>query len=399
MTRRAASATAARVPTRIVVWSIVGLWLCYFVLASIRSLVVSADFQIELLALRLAVVVLSMAMTIGLWALLCRFDRYSLKVRIPAALILAVPFALATAQANLTVFRVISDRLYTADAERRGIPVKRDESGALVIDLPAAKSPSDGAAPGSIPLAPDPWVALVELALTRYYLLLTWCALYFALLAGERARVAEREAGEFRRAAKTAELRSLRYQVNPHFLFNTLNSLSALILTAKNDRAEAMVQKIAEFYRRSLTDDATADIALEREFALQETYLELEAVRFPERLKTHIVLPPALREMRVPGMILQPLVENSVRYAVSPVARPVTIAIEARAEYGRLVLSVSDDGPGVADGADHGFGIGLDNVRRRLEARFGDMAQIVSGPVPGGYATHIRIPLDHGDEE
>ena len=386
----------ARVPTRTVIASIVGLWLCYFVVATARSLVMGIDFQGELFGLRIVVVVLGMIMTLGLWAVLRLFDRFSLAIRITAALLAALPFALATAQANQSIFAGVQERVVTAEAERRGIAVKRDGAGNLVLDLPG---PGGAASRDPMPATIDRWQALVELALTRYYLLLTWCALYFALLAGERARTAEREAGEFRRAAKTAELRSLRYQVNPHFLFNTLNSLSALILTGKNDRAEAMVQKVAEFYRRSLTDDATADIALEREFALQETYLELEAVRFPDRLRTRFVLPADLREVRVPGMILQPLVENSVRYAVSPVARPVTISVEARAEYGRLVLSVADDGPGVADGAGHGFGIGLDNVRRRLATRFGDMAHIVSGPVEGGYATHIRIPLNGGGEE
>lgn len=108
-------------------------------------------------------------------------------------------------------------------------------------------------------------------------------------------------------------------------------------------------------------------------------------------------LPADLADARVPGMILQPLVENSVKYAVSAVNRKVTITVAAREEFDRLVVTVSDDGPGVPPGAQHGFGIGLANVRDRLEARFGHDIGFTSGPVDGGYVTEIRVPLTrHG---
>lgn len=104
-------------------------------------------------------------------------------------------------------------------------------------------------------------------------------------------------------------------------------------------------------------------------------------------------LPDDLQDARVPGMILQPLVENSVKYAVSAVSRPVTITLAAREEFDRLVLTVSDDGPGVPQGTTHGLGIGLANVRDRLEARFGPDIGFTSAPLPDGYGTEIRIPL------
>jgi len=185
----------------------------------------------------------------------------------------------------------------------------------------------------------------------------------------------------------------LRYQVNPHFLFNTLNSLSALVMTGKTEAAETMIQTISRFYRHSLAAEPTADVALRDEFDLQRLYLEIEAVRFPTRLRAVFDLPQGLEDARLPGMILQPLVENSVKYAVSPVSRPVTITLAAREEFDRLVITVSDDGPGVPQGAQHGFGIGLANVRDRLEARFGPDIGFASGPVPGGYRSEIRIPL------
>ncbi|MDE2412076.1 MAG: histidine kinase, partial [Sphingomonadales bacterium] len=237
------------------------------------------------------------------------------------------------------------------------------------------------------------WRQLVDIALGRYFLLLAWAGLYFALVNAEQARAAERREGEYRRAAKAAELRSLRYQVNPHFLFNTLNSLSALVMTGKGDAAERMIQSLSGFYRRSLAGDPSADHSLEQEVEQQKLYLEIEAVRFPERLRVTIDLADALAEARVPGMILQPLVENAVRYGVAPVARPVAVRIAARSEPGVLVIEVSDDGPGGSDGAG-GFGIGLANVRDRLAARHGAEASLAAGPRPGGgWLAVIRLPL------
>src|SRR5690606_20284889 len=139
--------------------------------------------------------------------------------------------------------------------------------------------------------------------------------------------------------AKAAELRSLRYQVNPHFLFNTLNSLSALVLTGKTQAAERMIQTISTFYRRSLADDPTADVPLREEFALQKLYLDIEAVRLPDRLRSVFQLSPALENAKATGMNLQPLVENSVMHAVAPTSAEVTITLSAREEYGRLVVT------------------------------------------------------------
>ena len=226
-------------------------------------------------------------------------------------------------------------------------------------------------------------------------MMLAWCALYLALLTGEKARAAERREGAFKRAAKAAELRSLRYQVNPHFLFNTLNSLSALVLTGKTQAAERMIQQLSTFYRRSLADDPTADVPLREEFALQKLYLDIEAVRFPRRLRAVYVLPPELEDAKVPGMILQPLVENTVKHAVAPTSGQVTITLEAREEYGRLVITVSDDGSSTPSHttAERGFGIGLANVGERLAARFGNEASVVSGPGPGGYSSQLRMPI------
>ena len=241
------------------------------------------------------------------------------------------------------------------------------------------------------------WRQLTDVALGRYFLLIAWAALYLALGNGEQLRAAEYREGLSARAAKAAELRSLRYQVNPHFLFNTLNSLSALVMVGRAEQAERMIQSISRFYRHSLAGDPTSDMPLEDEIALQRHYLEIEAVRFPERLRCEFDVPDDLMSACVPGMILQPLVENSIKYAVSTTIRPVTIRITAREGGGFLILTVADDGPGEGF-ADGGTGIGLANVRSRLAARFGDAAKVESGPLPaGGYATVLTVPIVRND--
>jgi signal transduction histidine kinase len=411
-TEPAPAAAGATVPLRTVLFSMVVLWTTYFILTTLRALVMDFGLQFELGWRRLVVTIAGVLLTLVLWLLLRLFDSRPLWIKISAAIVLAMPVALAIGQVNYVVFKDMEAALEQAYAKKYNLNLRRDESGNLLVDVPvqrvapAQTGPADSA-PGAkagvvdtqpVIIAPaetsaDFWRKLLDVALGRYFLLLAWATTYFALLAGVQARAAQAREEQFRSAAKAAELRSLRYQVNPHFLFNTLNSLSALVMTGKAERAETMIQTISRFYRHSLATEPTADVALKDEFDLQKLYLEIEAVRFPDRLVCVFDLPHDLEEARVPGMILQPLVENSVKYAISAVARPVTITLAAREELGQLVITVSDDGPGVPQGASHGFGIGLANVRDRLEARFGPDIGFVSGSVPGGYRTEIRIPL------
>ena len=398
------------VPVRTVAVSIVGLWCAYFLLITARGWLIGLDFEFDLIWRRVAVTVAAMGVTFVLWLIVRLFDNRSLAAQISVSLVFAMPAALLIAQSQQWFFAPIQERYEAKIAEERGISLRRDDNGNLIIEGPTPVEPQIGGPLGTATpttgtaqvVLPDDraearWLQLIEMGLDRYFLLLAWSALYLALLAGVRAQVAERRGERFRTAAKAAELRSLRYQVNPHFLFNTLNSLSALVMTGKEDRAEQMIQSISRFYRHSLADDSTGDVSLEDEIDLQEHYLEIESVRFPDRLRVRVDLPHELANLKVPGMILQPLVENSVKYGVSASNRPVTISIVAREEYGRLVLRVSDDGPGVPPGHKGGFGIGLANVRDRLEARFGNEASISSGPALDGYETELRLPMvKHG---
>ena len=410
-----------RVPARLVLASIAGMWLCYLLVTTLRSYLVGLEYQGPLFGRRLAVTVACMAVTAGIWPILRLLDSRSLWLKALTVALVALPASLAMAKINQWVFSDIENQVVDKIGEREGIRIRRDEAGNVLVDVPG-KQVEEPPVPEASPLAlptPEPhvrtiaqqeadadslvtidpataaetrWRQLTDVALSRYFLVIAWGAIYLALLIAEQARVSERREGEYRRAAKAAELRSLRYQINPHFLFNTLNSLSSLVITGRNEAAETMIQSLAAFYRRGLSEDSTGDHPLSEEIELQRLYLEIEAVRFPDRLALVVEVPDDLAWVPVPGMILQPLVENAVKYGVARSTRPVTLTISARSEFGRLVVSVVDDGPAKGK-EEHGMGIGLANVRDRLNARFGDGAAFVSGPVPGGYRTELRLPL------
>ena len=394
-----------RLPLAVVFGSMAAFWAVYLVLTTVRGYLIGLDFQDELLWRRLFVSIASFGVTTLMWLILRGFNRRRLAVRFAIALVVALPGSLLIAVINREAFRDLEARAMQKANAERGISVRSDDAGNLLVDMPDLPgedpSPRTEAGKPDDPLVIDRqvqrgmmWLQLTDVALGRYFLLLAWAALYLAMTQAEKARLAERREGEYRRAAKAAELKSLRYQVNPHFLFNTLNSLSALVMTDRAEQAERMIQTISTFYRRSLAGDPSEDVALSEEIELQELYLQIEQVRFPQRLKIAISVPGELSGARIPGLILQPIVENSVKYAVAPSSRPVTVRIEAREEYERLVVIVSDDGPGRAEG-NAGCGIGLDNVRSRLEARFGKEATLVSGDTGDGWRTVIRMPLDY----
>lgn len=413
----------ATVPARLVIASVLALWLFYFLLTTIRSLIQDFSFQDEMLWRRGVVMLVGAFMTLIVWLILRLFDEKPLWSKILVALLVAVPASIPIAQANQWIFHDIQQKEEVRQAREQGFVLRRDRTGNILVDIPVDKlenlpgGPPSGT-PGAsatvqiqpAPTATDRWREIVDIALGRYFVILAWASFYYAMLAGTQAREFQRREERFRSAAKAAELRSLRYQVNPHFLFNALNSLSALVMTGRPDKAERMIQSLSRFYRHGLAANTTSDVALADEFDLQRQYLEIEKVRFPERLRTRYDLPEGLAACQVPGMILQPLVENSVKYGVSASATPVTVCIEAREEYGRLVITVANDGNGgsargtgsrqprksAGKGDSNGFGIGLANVRDRLAARFGNEASVTSGPRgDGGYETQLRIPLVH----
>ena len=394
------SAVRSGLSLKTVLVSVAAVWLCYFVLSTARGTIFGAELQFELFWRRAVVCLGGIAITLVLWLVLRQVQRLAFGLQLVICLVAALPAAYLVALANEKMFAPVQGQVVENLGRDQGVDLRIDEAGNLLLELPATGDTDIGVAGRTITVAEAPkgverWRQIAGAALGPYFLLLAWMGIHFALAAGARAQAAERRAGEFREAARTAELRSLRYQVNPHFLFNAFNSLSAMVMTGKVERAEAMIQNLSNFYRRSLAEDPTSELSLREEFALQEDYLDIEAVRFPRRLRTHFDLPEDLAGARVPGMILQPLVENSVKYGVSASRKPVTVSLTARAEDNTLILQVADDGPGGAEALGKGLGIGLANVRDRLAARFGEEASLTTGPTERGYATELRMPLQH----
>ena len=191
---------------------------------------------------------------------------------------------------------------------------------------------------------------------TWYFLLAAWCAFFIAMTQQHRTRLTELRLAEAETAAHAAQVRALRYQVNPHFLFNTLNSLSSLVMSGRSDRAEEMLMALSTFFRTSLSMDPSADVSLAEEIGLQRLYLEIEKVRFPERLDVNIDIPEELERARVPALILQPLVENAIKYGVSATTAKVDLSIRARQlDGGRMQLDVINRTVGGTDTEKAGY--------------------------------------------
>jgi signal transduction histidine kinase len=238
-------------------------------------------------------------------------------------------------------------------------------------------------------------------AVTWFFFFAAWSAFYMAMLSQAAALRAQRRLADAEGAAQAAQVRALRYQVNPHFLFNTLNSLSSLVMSGRNDRAETMLMALSTFFRTSLSLDPSADVTLAEEIDFQRLYLDIEKARFPDRLHVEIDVPAGLDQARLPALILQPIVENAIKYGVSKSRKAVLIRIEARhLGDGRMVLEVSNKlkhgGKDELPAATHeGTGVGIANVCQRLEARFGQRASCRFGPMTaGGYKVALTIPVE-----
>ena len=238
-------------------------------------------------------------------------------------------------------------------------------------------------------------------AVTWFFFFAAWSAFYMAMLSQAAAMRAQRRVADAESAAQAAQVRALRYQVNPHFLFNTLNSLSSLVMTGRTDRAETMLLALSTFFRTSLSLDPSADVTLAEEIDLQRLYLDIEKARFPDRLHVEIDVPQGLEQARLPALILQPIVENAIKYGVSKSRKAVLLRIDARhLGDGRMVLEISNrlKNPGKEElpAATHeGTGLGLANVCQRLEARWGHRASCRFGPMTGGgYKVALTMPVE-----
>ena len=216
------------------------------------------------------------------------------------------------------------------------------------------------------------------------------------------ARAAEIEAralaAKAEAAASAARLAALRYQLNPHLLFNALNAASSLVVNQRNDHAEALLSKLSAFLRTTLITDPQSTVTVGQELTTVETYLDVEAVRFGERLRVVLDCPPELEDALVPSFLLQPLVENAVKYAVAPTRDAVTLRVVVTREGEDLVITVEDDGdPAKAVGVNKGTGVGLANVRQRLDVLFGARGTLCAEPLSHGFRARVRLPLARTD--
>jgi len=203
----------------------------------------------------------------------------------------------------------------------------------------------------------------------------------------------ERQLAGVRSTAQQAQLQALRYQLNPHFLFNTLNSISSLIVTGRNQDAEEMTNRLSSFLRTSLTCDPTGLVPLDEELALIEEYLEVEGVRFGDRLDVSIECDPGACRALIPSFLVQPLVENAIKHGVAPSREPVTIRIHGTLEDDKLCITVENAFVPRSDRVETaGTGVGLANVRQRLRTVFGTAASLTTEQDESGYRAIICIP-------
>lgn len=238
-----------------------------------------------------------------------------------------------------------------------------------------------------------------------------WAAFYhgvkfYQLLQSEHAnllRVAADSREQQLRAARAeaiaheAQLKMLRYQLNPHFLFNTLNAIAALVATKHASRAGTMIVQLSDFLRYSLDNDPVRRVTLREELDALKLYLNIEQTRFADRLRLAFEIDPNAEDVRIPSLILQPLVENAIKYAIAPMEEGGKISILVDLEKDFIVIEMLDTGPGIApSGIDSSnVGIGLRNTVDRLHGFYGDNYTFkLKTRSEGGLHVYMRLPLE-----
>jgi hypothetical protein len=255
-------------------------------------------------------------------------------------------------------------------------------------------------------VAPLELVDLLEACAKMSVLLFLWCNLYFSI---KRSRQHEQERERLLRAeaeAHEAQLRALRYQLNPHFLFNSMNAVSTLVAEGNGPAATKALSQIAEFLRAILDDEVAAEVPLSQEMALTERYLAIEQTRLEGRLRVNLAISPETLDALVPRLLLQPLVENAVRHGVAPLIEGGTIAVRSELHNTRLHITVIDFGHGDHQAGQHSVpqaaGIGLANTVERLKTLYGSDHKFgLEWPTTGGCRVIVELPFrmcGHGVE-
>ena len=379
--------------------SILGFWLFYALTVVARAFL--GRDPMTVIENRSVTIVIGIILTFFIYATLATFARQS-SLRRRVVLAVAASIAAASSMAGILMLadkyldkpqdevRLVSAEGYRITELGQSMLIERDGHEPLTVTWPKVA-------------ALDPYIQFriaADSMVVWLFFFMAWSAYYLAVQSQAQALTAQKRAAEAEGAAQAAQLRALRYQVNPHFLFNTLNSLSSLVMTGRADRAESMLLALSTFFRSSLSLDPAADISLAQEIDLQRLYLEIEKSRFPDRLQVEIDVPEQLESARLPALILQPIVENAIKYGVSKTRDKVLVRIvgEELGE-GRMAISVSNQlmngKKNQLPAATHeGTGLGLANVTARLEARFGSKASCRFGPTPtGGFKVTLTMPI------
>lgn len=231
-----------------------------------------------------------------------------------------------------------------------------------------------------------------------WFMLMTWSCLYFSINLYYRLTEAQQNALAAQALSHKSQIRMLRYQLNPHFLFNTLNALSTLVMTQRTAIANGIIERLSEFLRFSLDNDPENKIKLSTEIEILMSYLDIEKVRFSDRLSIELNIAPGTENCLIPSLLLQPLVENSIKYAISPMKSGGIISISATKSLNKLIITISDNGMGcdIQHGVVlQGEGIGLKNTRERLSVLYGEAHRFqLFANEPQGFTAAITLPFE-----
>ena len=248
------------------------------------------------------------------------------------------------------------------------------------------------------PGSPPEGAQFLGAILLDFSVLGAWSALYYGI---NFYLLLEQQSDQLVRLesqASSAQLAMLRYQLNPHFLFNTLNSISTLVLLKQTERANTMLSRLSSFLRYTLVNEAEGQVTLAEEVDTLKLYLEIEKMRFEDRLRPSFDIDPAAEKALLPSLLLQPLVENAIKYAVTPQEEGADIAVSARLAGSHVRITVSDTGPGLNDPSTAGMqstGVGLANIRDRLAQAYGDNHRIeLNEHAAGGFGVTIELPYE-----
>ena len=247
---------------------------------------------------------------------------------------------------------------------------------------------------------PTTTLGYVAYSTSYLYVLLSWVGLYAGLKYYRQLQSQTQQMLAATAMAHQAQLKMLRYQLNPHFLFNTLNAISTLVLDRNNAVANQMVQGLSAFLRHSLDSDPMQRVTLKQELDALNLYLGIERIRFAERLTVETRIAPECWSALLPSLLLQPLVENAIKHAIARMVEGGRLVISAARQGDRLVLQVADNGPGSPDlqhANGEGCGVGLKNTRERLHVLYGDAQSVeVRNGTPSGVQVTLSIPFEAG---